>query len=76
MKFKPLQAIKVIKVLVKIGFQIVRRKGSHVCLKHADGRMTVVPVHAGEEIGRGLLRKIMKEARLEKEKFLELVEEV
>lgn len=30
------------------GFSVVRIKGSHHFLKHANGRVTVVPVHAGE----------------------------
>jgi predicted RNA binding protein YcfA (HicA-like mRNA interferase family) len=45
MKLKPLPAIKIIKILEKIGFRAVRRSGSHVILKHNDGRLTLVPVH-------------------------------
>ena len=45
-------------------------------LKHSDGRTTVVPVHPGEEIGRGLLRKIIKDAKLTKDEFLKLVENI
>jgi predicted RNA binding protein YcfA (HicA-like mRNA interferase family) len=73
---RPLAAREVIKVLVKLGFRIVRRRGSHVVLKHSDGRITVVPVHAGEKIGRGLLLKIIKDVKLTKEQFLKLLEEV
>jgi len=32
--------------------------------RHEDGRSTVVPVHAGETIGRGLLAKILRDADL------------
>ena len=53
MRFRPLPAEKVIKALIKIGFQVVRQRGSHVFLRHPDGRTTVVPVHKGEVIGRG-----------------------
>lgn len=63
-----------IKALSKIGFKIVRKHGSHVVLKHSDGRITVVPVHAGEEIGSGLLSKIIKDTGLSKEDFLKLLE--
>lgn len=42
-------------------------------LKHPDGRLTVVPVHAGEEIGIGLLNKIIKDTRLSKEEITELL---
>jgi predicted RNA binding protein YcfA (HicA-like mRNA interferase family) len=53
-----------------LGFKIVRKHGSHVVLKHPDGRLTVVPVHSGEDIGTGLLNKIIKDTRLSKEEFL------
>jgi predicted RNA binding protein YcfA (HicA-like mRNA interferase family) len=73
MSLKPQPALKVIKALSKLGFKIVRKHGSHVVLKHPDGRLTVVPVHAGEEIGTGLLNKIIKDTGLTKEEFLELL---
>ena len=60
MSLKPQSAKRVIKALSTLGFKIVRKRGSHVVLKHVDGRLTVVPVHAGEEIGTGLLYKIIK----------------
>ena len=41
--------------LKKNDFVVARIKGSHHILKHTDGRMTIVPVHAGETIGTGLL---------------------
>ncbi len=76
MKLKPVASETLIKILEKIGFTRVRQKGSHVFLKHSDGRATVVPVHKGEEIGRGLLRKIIKDAKLTREEFLKLLEEL
>ena len=60
MSLKPQPATKIIKALSKLGFKIVRKHGSHVVLKHPDGRLTVVPVHAGEEIGTGLLLKLLR----------------
>ncbi|MEM3700654.1 MAG: type II toxin-antitoxin system HicA family toxin [Candidatus Bathyarchaeia archaeon] len=64
------------KVLYFLGFKVVRRRGSHVVLKHSDGRITVIPVHAGEKVGVGLLLKIIKDAKLTKEEFLKLLEKV
>jgi predicted RNA binding protein YcfA (HicA-like mRNA interferase family) len=58
---------EVIKALNKAGFQVLRQKGSHKFLQHADGRMTVVPVHKGESIGPGLLRKILRDVEISKE---------
>ena len=50
--------------LGRLGFQVLRVKGSHHYLRHQDGRSTVVPVHAGETIGRGLLAKILRDTEL------------
>jgi len=72
---RPLPAEKLIKALTKVGFKPVRQRGSHIILKHKDGRVTVVPVHRGEEIGRGLLSKIIKDAGLTREEFLKLLKE-
>jgi predicted RNA binding protein YcfA (HicA-like mRNA interferase family) len=43
-----LPALQIVEILKRAGFEEVRQKGSHVFLKHPDGRRTVVPVHAGE----------------------------
>jgi predicted RNA binding protein YcfA (HicA-like mRNA interferase family) len=71
---RPIPARKVIKLLNKIGFEVVRQRGSHLILKHPDGRLTVVPVHSGEDIGRGLLSKIIRDIRMTREEFLKLLE--
>ena len=73
MSLKPQSPQKVIKALSKLGFKIVRKHGSHVVLKHPDGRLTVVPVHPGEDIGTGLLNKIIKDTGLSKEEFLAIL---
>jgi predicted RNA binding protein YcfA (HicA-like mRNA interferase family) len=57
---------EVIKILSRYGFNVIRVKGSHHFLRHPDGRCTVVPVHAGELIGPGLLLKILRDAELDK----------
>ena len=46
---------QLIAALERLGFEVVRQKGSHCFLRHPDGRVTVVPVHRGESIGRGLM---------------------
>lgn len=63
----------VIAALGKAGFEVVRVKGSHHLLRHADGRTTTVPVHAGEIIGPGLLGKILRDCDLSREAFLGLI---
>jgi predicted RNA binding protein YcfA (HicA-like mRNA interferase family) len=58
---------ELIKILSKHGFSVARIKGSHHFMQHADGRCTVVPIHAGETLGPGLLLKILKDTELSKE---------
>lgn len=53
--------------LQRHGFLQARVKGSHHVMQHPDGRQTVVPVHAGEVIGPGLLRKILRQTELSAE---------
>ena len=50
--------------LGKAGFALIRVRGSHHYVRHVDGRATVVPVHAGETIGPGLLIKILHDCEL------------
>jgi predicted RNA binding protein YcfA (HicA-like mRNA interferase family) len=38
------------KILLKLGFEVARQKGSHCFYKHPDGRYTTVPHHPGEDI--------------------------
>ena len=42
---------QLIKALGKIGFEVIRIKGSHYFLEHNDKRVTVIPVHGKEIIG-------------------------
>ena len=55
------------------GFEVVRVKGSHYFIRHRDGRTTVVPVHAGETIGPGLLAKIFRDVELTRGDLLKLL---
>ena len=64
-KLPRLRGKELIKALRRAGFEVIRSKGSHHFLRHPDGRGTVVPVHAGETIGPGLLSKILRDTELE-----------
>ena len=71
-KLPLLTADQLIKILQKIGFKKVRQQGSHVFLKHSDGRTTIVPNHPKEKIDRGLLNKIIKkDLGLTRDEFLQ-----
>ncbi len=69
-----LKAKEMVKILEKLGFQLLRQKGSHMFFRHPDGRTTLIPNHPSEEIDRGLLNKIIKkDLQLEREEFLKYV---
>lgn len=59
-----LTARQLLRVLHEHGFREVGQRGSHVKLRHDDGRYTTVPVHAGRTIPTGLLRAILKQCGL------------
>ncbi|MDD5451980.1 MAG: type II toxin-antitoxin system HicA family toxin [Desulfovibrionales bacterium] len=64
---------KLIRALHKIGFEVIRIKGSHHFLQHSDGRCTVVPVHRGETIGRGLLAQILRDCEISREELQKML---
>ena len=41
---------EVVARLERLGFVEVRQRGSHKQFRHADGRVTTVPMHAGRDI--------------------------
>ena len=64
---------ELIRAFERDGFTIERTRGSHVFLKHSDGRATVVPVHSREFIGPGLLRAILRDVEMSVEHLRELL---
>lgn len=62
---------KVQKALEKAGFVKASQKGSHVKLKHADGRVVIVPMH--RELKKGTLKSILRQAKLSVEQLNELL---
>jgi predicted RNA binding protein YcfA (HicA-like mRNA interferase family) len=61
---------EVVALLESLGFAEIRQKGSHKQFRHADGRGTTVPFHAGRDISPTLLRKIAKDIGLTAEQFV------
>ena len=64
---------ELIRALNRAGFEVVRQKGSHRRLRHSDGRVVTVPIHGSTDVGRGLLRKILRDAELSVSDFLSLL---
>ncbi len=73
-KLPRLSGKEVIKALSKTGFEVARQKGSHVIMKKksSEGEIaTVVPNH--KEVDKGTLIEIIRQARLTKEEFINLL---
>ena len=64
---------ELVAALGRAGFVVVRIRGSHRRLRHMDGRVTTVPVHAGETVGPGLLAKILSDCEITPEQLDEFL---
>ena len=72
-KLPALTGKTLIAALAKAGFEVIRIRGSHHYVRHPDGRTTVIPVHAGETIGSGLMAKILKDCELSRDDLQNLL---
>jgi predicted RNA binding protein YcfA (HicA-like mRNA interferase family) len=68
MKLPLLSGREVVRALRRMGFKEVHRKGSHVKMKHPDGRKIVFPYH--DEIDRYTLKGALKDAEIDIGEFL------
>ena len=73
-RVSPIPVLKpreVIAILVALGFEEVRQRGSHKQFRHTDGRRTTVPVHGGRDLSPILLRRIARDVSLTVHEFVE-----
>lgn len=61
----------IVKALARVGYAQVRQRGSHIRLECAGKKSITVPDH--KVIGRGLLKKILRDAELAAEDFMKLL---
>lgn len=52
---------RVVRALVRHGFEVARVSGSHHIMRHPDGRGTTVPVHGSRDVAKGTLRGILSD---------------
>ena len=57
------------KILLKLGFERLRKKGSHAFYRHPDGRTTTVPFHGNKDLPRPLLRNILREINISVDEY-------
>ena len=73
-KLPRLTGKEIAKIVEKLGFKFDHQTGSHLVYKHPDGRKTTIPHHSGEEIGPGLLIKIIKrDLLITREEFMKYI---
>ncbi|MBS3138450.1 type II toxin-antitoxin system HicA family toxin [Candidatus Woesearchaeota archaeon] len=69
MKLIPISGKQMCKLVEKLGFQKVHHVGSHARYAHPDGRKTTIPVHANEDLGKGLLLEILQQIKIDREEY-------
>lgn len=51
---------------LKMGWAVVRQSGSHLIMQHEkSNKQLVMPNHGSKEIGKGLQKKILKDAKID-----------
>ena len=73
-KLPSIPALKAIKCFEKIGYEVIRQRGSHVRLHHKidkNKKPLTIPRH--KTLGRGLLRKLLRDAEISVEDFVSLL---
>ena len=74
MSFLPnIKPAKLLPILVRIGFRVVRQKGSHITLEHiTDKKKITVPMH-NKDLPKPTLFSILKQSGISIEEFLKLL---
>jgi len=72
-KLKPLSSKKFISIILKLGYNFHRQRGSHAIFVKGENLVTV-PIHSGNKLDRNLVLKIIKkELKITREEFEKLL---
>ena len=71
-KLLVIKARQLYKILLKLGFEKHHQVGSHIQLRHPDGRRTTIPYHPSQEIRKGTLKAILNDIDVTTEEFLQV----
>lgn len=74
-KLPVIKAKDLLKTLTKMGFVKHHQAGSHIQLKHPDGRRTTIPYHPSKEIPRGTLGGIIDDLGIDVEDFIKIIKD-
>jgi len=76
MKLPLLDSQKVIKILLTKCYSKIGQSVGHIQFKNEKGTIITVPVHPGRKLGRGLLRKIIRDLEISRDEIIELAEKL
>ena len=66
---------KALKVFEKIGYRVIRTRGSHFRLRNINSKKNPLTIPNHKILGRGLLRKLIRDAEIRTEDFTKLLKE-
>ena len=69
-RFPSLTSREFIRTMHRLGFETIRQTGSHVIIRHPDGRCVVVPDHGSKDLRKGFAKKLIREAQVKVSDFL------
>lgn len=72
-KLPVIRAKQLLKTLIKSGFFKHHQAGSHIQLKHPDGRRTTIPYHPSHEIRPGTLKAILDDIEISLDDFIKIL---
>ncbi|MBI4188288.1 MAG: type II toxin-antitoxin system HicA family toxin [Chloroflexi bacterium] len=72
-KLPPLKARQVIRGLERLGFELVRQKGSHAMFHHEDCRRAPLPIHPTADISPYFLSDVLKQLEITEDQFLRAI---
>lgn len=73
-KLPRVKSRNLVSVVLKMGFRLRDQSGSHAVYVHPDGRKTTIPIHPAQDIGVGLLTKIIrKDLQMTREDFIKIL---
>ncbi len=73
-KIPAISGDKAVRCFEKLGYEAVRQKGSHIRLIHRlDTKKKPLTIPRHKELGKGLLRKLLRDAEISLERLIELL---
>lgn len=62
-----------VRAFEKMGYRVVRTRGSHFRLYHLDPKKSPLTIPNHKTLGRGLLRRLIRDTEITVEEFIELL---